>query len=226
MFIRSQRADVNKGNTLCFPPSLQALLTPLKRLYAKYFNTNPSRIDKRGFTRQHKALWTLWGAYLNTKKLSYSSSRPPIMALLIADLISCSDVFFFFSFSAVLLLMCHCTSVINLTSAPLVANYYLAWLSPWKGLINPFTSAVPVFTFGSDPKAILGLHNQDQFKKTKKNYCCCTDRTSEHTELFNSVFSGSARTEGCRRCVTVGSPSWAASRRIQYSIRTIISKVD
>lgn len=122
--------------------------------------------------------------------------------------------------------MCHCTSVINLTSAPLVANYYLAWLSPWKGLINPLTPAVPVFTFGSDPKAILGLHNQDQFKKTKKNYCCCTDRTSEHTELFNSVFSGSARTEGCRRCVTVGSPSWAASRRIQYSIRTIISKVD
>lgn len=111
MFIRSQRADVNKGNTLCFPPSLQALLTPLKRLYAKYFNMNPSRIDKRGFTRQHKALWTLWGAYLNTKKLSYSSSRPPIMALLIADLISFSDVFFFFFFcstaSDVPLHQCH-----------------------------------------------------------------------------------------------------------------------
>ena len=57
MFIRSQRADVNKGNTLCPPPSsLQALLAPLRHLYAKYFNTDPSRIDKRGFTCQHKAL--------------------------------------------------------------------------------------------------------------------------------------------------------------------------
>lgn len=89
------------------------------------------------------------------------------MALLITDLICFSEVFFFFP--AVLLLMCHSTSVINLTFAPLVANYSFAWLSPRKGLIHPFTSAVPVFTFGSNPKAILGSHNQDQFKKTKNN---------------------------------------------------------